>query len=115
MRRRCSYVARLCEHVFVTFEGLDGSGTTTQSELLRQHLEEVLDLGDHAADGGRILKRLAAVQLVQAEVLYQRGALPQAITTPKRVTTTWEREIQGAWPEAEIVMATLELLLPIRA
>src|SRR6266540_283941 len=31
-------------------------------------------------------------------------ALPQAITTPKRVTTTWEREISGAWPEAEIVM-----------
>jgi len=31
-------------------------------------------------------------------------ALPQAITTPKRVTTTWEREIAGAWPEAEIVM-----------
>jgi hypothetical protein len=31
-------------------------------------------------------------------------ALPQAITTPKRVTTTWEREIGGAWPEAEIVM-----------
>src|SRR5262245_26229380 len=31
-------------------------------------------------------------------------ALPQAITTPKRVTTTWEREIQGAWPEAEIVV-----------
>jgi dTMP kinase len=26
--------------VFVTFEGLDGSGTTTQSELLRQYLEE---------------------------------------------------------------------------
>ena len=26
--------------MFVTFEGLDGSGTTTQSELLRQHLEE---------------------------------------------------------------------------
>jgi dTMP kinase len=26
--------------VFVTFEGLDGSGTTTQSELLRQHLED---------------------------------------------------------------------------
>jgi len=26
--------------VFVTFEGLDGSGTTTQSELLRQHLTE---------------------------------------------------------------------------
>jgi dTMP kinase len=26
--------------VFVTFEGLDGSGTTTQSELLGQHLEE---------------------------------------------------------------------------
>jgi len=25
--------------VFVTFEGLDGSGTTTQAELLRQHLE----------------------------------------------------------------------------
>jgi hypothetical protein len=31
-------------------------------------------------------------------------ALPQAITTPKRVTTTWEREISGAWPEAEIVV-----------
>jgi len=31
-------------------------------------------------------------------------ALPQAITTPKRVTTTWEREIAGAWPEAEIVI-----------
>src|SRR5215213_6670877 len=31
-------------------------------------------------------------------------ALPQAITTPKRVTTTWEREIRSAWPEAEIVM-----------
>jgi SAM-dependent methyltransferase len=31
-------------------------------------------------------------------------ALPQAITTPKRVTTTWEREIAGAWPEAEIVL-----------
>ncbi|MDQ2997011.1 MAG: hypothetical protein M3R61_08160, partial [Chloroflexota bacterium] len=31
-------------------------------------------------------------------------ALPQAITTPKRVTTTWEREIAAAWPEAEIVM-----------
>jgi len=31
-------------------------------------------------------------------------ALPQAITTPKRVTTTWEREIGGAWPEAEIVV-----------
>src|SRR5262249_36951554 len=31
-------------------------------------------------------------------------ALPQAITTPKRVTTTWEREITGAWPEAEIVV-----------
>jgi hypothetical protein len=30
--------------------------------------------------------------------------LPQAITTPKRVTTTWEREISGAWPEAEIVV-----------
>jgi dTMP kinase len=27
--------------VFVTFEGLDGSGTTTQTDLLRQHLEEV--------------------------------------------------------------------------
>jgi dTMP kinase len=26
--------------VFVTFEGLDGSGTTTQTELLRQHLED---------------------------------------------------------------------------
>ena len=26
--------------MFVTFEGLDGSGTTTQSELLRKHLEE---------------------------------------------------------------------------
>ena len=26
--------------MFVTFEGLDGSGTTTQAELLRQHLEE---------------------------------------------------------------------------
>jgi dTMP kinase len=26
--------------VFVTFEGLDGSGTTTQTELLREHLEE---------------------------------------------------------------------------
>ena len=25
--------------MFVTFEGLDGSGTTTQTELLRQHLE----------------------------------------------------------------------------
>ena len=25
--------------MFVTFEGLDGSGTTTQAELLRQHLE----------------------------------------------------------------------------
>ena len=31
-------------------------------------------------------------------------ALPQAITTPKRVTTTWEREIHAAWPEAEIVV-----------
>ena len=31
-------------------------------------------------------------------------ALPQAITTPKRVTTTWERELRSAWPEAEIVM-----------
>jgi dTMP kinase len=27
--------------VFVTFEGLDGSGTTTQTDLLRQHLEGV--------------------------------------------------------------------------
>jgi dTMP kinase len=27
--------------VFVTFEGLDGSGTTTQTELLRQHLAEI--------------------------------------------------------------------------
>ena len=26
--------------MFVTFEGLDGSGTTTQTELLRQHLEQ---------------------------------------------------------------------------
>jgi hypothetical protein len=31
-------------------------------------------------------------------------ALPQAITTPKRVTTTWEREIRSAWPEAEVVV-----------
>src|SRR4029079_12248939 len=31
-------------------------------------------------------------------------ALPQAITTPKRVTTTWEREIGGDWPEDEIVI-----------
>jgi hypothetical protein len=31
-------------------------------------------------------------------------ALPQVITTPKRVTTTWEREIQGAWPEVEVVV-----------
>ena len=31
-------------------------------------------------------------------------ALPQAICTPKRVTTTWEREIAGAWPEAEVVL-----------
>src|SRR4029079_15263572 len=31
-------------------------------------------------------------------------ALPQAITTPKRLTTTWEREIAGAWPEAEILV-----------
>ena len=26
--------------MFVTFEGLDGSGTTTQTDLLRQHLEQ---------------------------------------------------------------------------
>ncbi len=32
--------ARILSAVFVTFEGLDGSGTTTQTELLRQHLEE---------------------------------------------------------------------------
>jgi hypothetical protein len=31
-------------------------------------------------------------------------ALPQAITTPNRVTTTWEREIRGAWPEAEVLV-----------
>jgi hypothetical protein len=31
-------------------------------------------------------------------------ALPQAITTPKRVTTTWEREIAAAWPEAETII-----------
>jgi hypothetical protein len=31
-------------------------------------------------------------------------ALPQVITTPKRVTTTWEREIASSWPEAEIVV-----------
>jgi len=31
-------------------------------------------------------------------------ALPQAITTPKRVTTTWEREIAAAWPEAETIV-----------
>src|SRR5215212_6144190 len=31
-------------------------------------------------------------------------ALPQAITTPKRITTTWEREIAAAWPEAETIV-----------
>jgi hypothetical protein len=31
-------------------------------------------------------------------------ALPQAITTPKRVITTWEREIACSWPEAETIV-----------
>ncbi|MBX0331417.1 hypothetical protein K2Z83_27575, partial [Oscillochloris sp. ZM17-4] len=31
-------------------------------------------------------------------------ALPIAVSTPMRVTTTWEREFAGAYPEAEVVI-----------
>lgn len=31
-------------------------------------------------------------------------ALPIAVSTPMRVTTTWEREIKGAYPQAEVMM-----------
>jgi SAM-dependent methyltransferase len=32
------------------------------------------------------------------------AALPVLVTTPRRVTTTWQSELKAAWPEAEVVL-----------
>jgi dTMP kinase len=56
--------------VFVTFEGLDGSGTTTQTELLRSHLEETgRDVVATREPGGTELgERIREVVLGETEI-----------------------------------------------
>jgi dTMP kinase len=56
--------------VFVTFEGLDGSGTTTQTELLQQHLEEAgRDVVATREPGGTELgERIREVVLGETEI-----------------------------------------------
>ena len=56
--------------MFVTFEGLDGSGTTTQTELLRSHLEETgRDVVSTREPGGTELgERIREVVLGETEI-----------------------------------------------
>ncbi len=97
----------------VAFQGERGVGKT---RILIVLMALYMEYWSHRSDTGflaeqKIQRRPRWLKRVRADWKKSRWtkgeeprALPLAIVTPKRVTTTWTEELKAAWPQAKVIV-----------